>query len=406
MSKRRGQLVAACFAMFSIGFIYAWSVFNTPITDEFHWEPTTLAFTFTMLMWAQCAGGFIGAKICSLTGSRVTIIIAAVCILTAFASTSFLARADAPWILFLTYGLLGGLGVGIAYTVVMATTLSWFPDKAGTASGLLLLCYGTSTMILSSAAAWLFSFMEWRVAFTTIAVGIAALLIICGAVLLRRATEEETALLPKRATQSGKSSDDARSYTPREMLRTPAFWTFILWMIPLCTMTNSWTSVTNQFAIESGAQPAVAVALVGAYSVCNGVGRLLFGIIYDKLAAFRTMLIVSIARGLGALAIVLAIVFHSVPLMAFALVFAGISTGGVPVSAAGFAATTFGPKHYATNLSCVNLANIPAALAGPMIMSFSVTATGGYAPGLAVGFVLTAIAIVFTFVTKKLLARM
>ena len=127
--------MAACFAMFSIGFIYAWSVFNTPITDEFHWDPSTLAFTFTMLIWAQSAGSFVGAKTADLAGSRIAIVISAACILAAFVSTSFLARADAPWLIFLTYGLLGGLGVGITYTVVMATTLTWFPDKAGTASG-------------------------------------------------------------------------------------------------------------------------------------------------------------------------------------------------------------------------------------------------------------------------------
>ena len=182
--KRIVKLVEACCAMFTLGFVYGWSVFSTPIAAEFQWEPTTLAFTFTLLMWLFCAGGFVGAKVCERTNSHVTIIIAAVCILIAFVSTSLLARADAPWILYITYSLFGGLGVGMAYTVTMATILAWFPDRAGTASGILLLCYGASTMILSSVAAWMFTIMNWRMAFPIIAVAMAGILAVCGGILL------------------------------------------------------------------------------------------------------------------------------------------------------------------------------------------------------------------------------
>ena len=100
--KRTVKLVIACLAMFTLGFVYGWSVFSTPIAEEFQWEPATLAFTFTLLMWLFCAGGFVGAKVCERTNSHVTIIIAAAFILLAFVSTSLLARADAPWILYLT----------------------------------------------------------------------------------------------------------------------------------------------------------------------------------------------------------------------------------------------------------------------------------------------------------------
>ena len=401
--KRTVKLVIACLAMFTLGFVYGWSVFSTPIAEEFQWEPATLAFTFTLLMWLFCAGGFVGAKVCERTNSHVTIIIAAAFILLAFVSTSLLARADAPWILYLTYSFFGGLGVGMAYTVTMATILAWFPDRAGSASGVLLLCYGASTMILSSVAAWLFTIMNWRMAFPIIAIAMAGILAVCGGILLRRPTEEELALLPKPKSAEGKSSDVQRSYTTAEMLRTPMFWSYVIWMIVCCTIALGFTGNANQFALGAGAQPAFAVAMVGIYSVCNGLGRLIFGFIYDAIGTGRTILLVAIAHGVAALLIAAGLLTQSVPLMVFALIFAGLAIGGTPVCGAGFAATAFGPEHYAQNFSILNLAIIPGALIGPIVLSISLSMTGGFVPGLLGGAVLSLVAIVFALITTKLI---
>ena len=401
--RRTAKLVCACLAMFMLGFLYGWSVFSTPIAAEFQWEPTTLAFTFTLLMWLFCAGGFVGAKICERTNSHVAIIIAAVFILLAFVTTALLARADAPWILYLTYSVLGGLGVGMAYTVAMATILAWFPDRAGTASGILLQCYGASTMILSSVVAWLFTIMNWRVAFPVIAIAMTTILVVCGGILLRRPTDEELALLPKPKTIDGEASDAQRSYTTAEMLRAPMFWSYVVWMVICCTIALGFTGNANQFALSAGAQPAFAVAMVGIYSVCNGLGRLMFGFVYDAIGVAKTILIVAIAHGAAAVLIAAGLLVQSVPLMVFALVFAGLAIGGTPVCGAGYTATAFGPDHYAQNFSILNLAIIPGALIGPIVLSVSLSATGGFVPGLLGGAVLSLVAIAFALITGKLI---
>ena len=404
--RRISKLVVACLAMFTLGFVYGWSVFSTPIAEEFQWEPAALAFTFTLLMWMFCAGGFVGAKVCERTNSHVTIFLAAAFILIAFVTTPIFARADAPWILYLTYSLFGGLGVGMAYTVAMGTALAWFPDKSGTVSGILLLCYGASTMILSSVVAWLFTIMNWRMAFPVIAVAMVAVLIVCGGIFLRRPTDDELALLPKPVSAEGSKIESRHSFTTAEMLRRPAFWSYALWMMIMCTIALGFTGNANQFALGAGAESAVAVAMVGLYSIGNGVGRLLFGVVYDALATFKTMLLVAIAHGTGAVLIALGLILQSVPLMWVALVFAGIGIGGTPVCGSGYMATAFGPDHYAQNLSVLNLAIVPAAFAGPMILSFSVSSTGSYVPGLLLGVAWMAIAIAFAFLPRRFLKKM
>ena len=124
------------------------------------------------------------------------------------------------------------------------------------------------------------------------------------------------------------------------------------------------------------------------------------------LGTFKTILLVTVARGIVCILIFVGLVFASVPLMTVALACAGLTTGGTPVCSASFAATAFGPDHYAKNLSCLNLSTIPAALIGPMITSFSLSLTGSYEPGLLLGAALIIVGIVATFITKKLLARL
>ena len=398
------RFVAACVTMFALGFIYGWSVFSTPIAEEFQWEPATLSFTFTMLMWVFCAGGFIGAKICDHTSPRVTLILSAASIFIAFCSCAYFANADMPIILYFTYGLFGGLGVGMAYTVTMGTALAWFPDKTGTASGILLLCYGASTMILSSVVAWMFSFMYWRAAFPLIS-GIMAAIIIVMAFMLRYPTDEEYAMLPKPVATAISNAGEQKSKTTAQMLRTPAFWTYALWMVIMCTISLGFTGNANQFGLAAGAEPAFAVALVGVFSVCNGFGRFINGLIFDALGLFKTILIVAIAHGLSAVFIILGLVNHSVLFMGFALAFAGISIGGTPVCGSGFMATAFGPKHYSQNLAVLNLSIIPAALIGPLYMSLSVSMTSSYVMGLLIDVGIAVAGMCCAFATNYFLKR-
>ena len=177
-------------------------------------------------------------------------------------------------------------------------------------------------------------------------------------------------------------------------------------MVICCSIALGFTGNANQFALAAGAEPVFAVAMVGIYSVCNGLGRLIFGFVYDAIGTAKTILVVAIMHGVAAALIATGLILQSVPLMVLALIFAGITIGGTPVCGAGFAATAFGPDHYAQNFSILNLSIIPAAFIGPMVLSFSLSATGGFVPGLLGGAALSLGAIAFALVTGKLIKRL
>ncbi len=400
MKARWGRLAAGCLVMATIGFIYGWSVFSAPLVEEFGWAPSALSFTFTLLMWAFCGGGIVGGRLVRRMGARPVIWLAAAMTLAAFASTALLARADAPWLLYLTYGILGGGGVGIGYTAAMGAVMAWFPDRAGLASGMMLLCYCLSTMVLSSAAAWLFGAVGWRPAFALLGVGTSAVVAAAAAFLRPPAAGDvvrdggaegagaaggkATDPAPGAADASAAGAPGAAGATTAAMLRTPAFWAYAAWMVIVSCIGLAVIGSANQLAVAAGAAPAAAVAAVGALALCNGLGRLAMGVVFDALGTATCTLATSavLAASVGLLAG--AIVAGSVPVAFAGMVLAGLGAGGISVIGSSFTATAFGETHYAENLAVLNLALIPAALAGPLALSVPLTAGAGYLPGLAV----------------------
>lgn len=408
METRWRRLAAGCLVMAMIGFIYGWSVFSAPLMDEFGWEPSTLSLTFTLLMWAFCAGGIVGGRLVRRFPARVALWLAAMLTLAAFASTALAARADAPWLLYLTYGVLGGGGVGIAYTAAMGAVMAWFPDRAGLASGLMLLCYCLSTLALSSVAAWLFDAIGWRTAFLALGAGTSSVVALAAAFLRApRAGEAASGraqpadadaraavadgadangaagVAAAPATATSPAATAPAGATTAAMLRAPAFWAYAAWMLAVSCIGLAVIGSANQLALGAGAAPAAAVAAVGMLALCNGLGRLAMGVVFDALGAAACTVIDAAALG-GALALLgAALGLGSAPLALAGLALAGLGAGATSVIGSGFMATAFGEAHYAENLAILNLTLIPAALAGPLMLNGPLAATGSYLPGLA-----------------------
>lgn len=412
---RWARLVCACLVMIAIGFIYGWSVFSVPISNEFGWEPTTLSFTFTILMWAFCLGGILGAKLTAKTSARATLLVSAVGIFLGFLLTTVLVGPDTPWMLYITYGFIGGCSVGMAYTTTMGSIIIWFPDKAGTISGTMLLCYGLSTMILSSVASWLFGAIGWRPAFITLSACMGVIVFLNSLALRKPTADELNDLSDSLALKAAVKHDEQEveeilysgiNFKTSEMLKQPVFYAYAIWMILTCSVGLGLTGTMNQLSLEAGAAVALAVGIVGLYSVFNGLGRLAGGFVFDKLGIPVTMAIVGVFHVAGCVLIILAIATQSIPLMLVAAVVGASGVGSSSVVGSGFTATAFGSEHYAQNLSVLNLMLIPAALIGPLIMSTSVGSAGTYTWGLVVLSVVGLVTIALSAVTGRNLKKM
>ena len=162
ISIRWAYLVLGVVALLFAGVIYAWSILKTPLTEAFGWSNSQLALNFTLTMCFFCLGGFVGGLISKRLGSTLSLILAAVLSCLGFVLASRLNGA--VWMLYLSYGVLAGLGIGIAYNVIISTVNAWFPDKKGLCSGALMMGFGASALVVGKLASALMEGPGWRTA--------------------------------------------------------------------------------------------------------------------------------------------------------------------------------------------------------------------------------------------------
>ena len=166
------------------GVIYAWSILKTPLADTFGWSASALAMNFTLTMCCFCLGGILASVLRRRLSVRAVLLLSAVMSGAGFLLTSRLSGGSiVP--LYVSYGVLGGLGIGMAYTVVLSAVNPWFPYKKGLCAGALMMSFGISSLLLGQFASWMIGSGPdgWRTAFVVLAAGIAAALVLCAAFL-------------------------------------------------------------------------------------------------------------------------------------------------------------------------------------------------------------------------------
>lgn len=430
--KRRWLVLAAgCMVMGSLGFLYAWSSLSVPLSAEFDFSAWQASTVFTVQLWAFCAGGFVGAKVTRIAHARFTFACAAVLFLGAFLVPVFAAQGVLAWPSCLLYGLMGGCGIGMAYTIALDTVLPWFPRLTGVASGALLLCYGASTMLVSSAATALFDMAGWRVAFAIMAVSIAALVFGFSRALRLPSAVEAQALAKGATGDSPFGTGDAdglggfgdvggngngngetehadacvRDIPTSIMVRQPAFVFFALWVLILCCGNMGMVGAAHQVAVAAGTTDALAVTMVGVLSLCNGLGRIVNGVLFDRFGAVKAMRCVSLFLPLGSCLAIAGTLAGAEILLGLGLAVTGFGVGGSPVVSSGFVREEFGPAYYASNFSAANLMIAPGGLIGPAIMSASIEGAGSYLPALGIFVVLGFLALADTFVVARFVKR-
>ena len=113
LSKRWLFLGVGIFTMLFSGVLYAWSILKIPFKEAFNFSDSTLAFNFTLTMCFFCLGAFFGSLICKKIGTKITLIISGVLVALGFISTGFLNESTPHTLLYLTYAVLAGTGIGI-----------------------------------------------------------------------------------------------------------------------------------------------------------------------------------------------------------------------------------------------------------------------------------------------------
>ncbi|MBO7341085.1 MAG: MFS transporter, partial [Clostridia bacterium] len=238
LSKRWWILAAGVAAMLFAGTLYAWSILKRPFAEELGYTPSTLALSFTLTMCFFCLGGFLAGQLVRRVGVRPVILTSGLLAGLGYALTSLLGTGSSL-LLFLTYSLLAGLGIGMAYIVIISTVNAWFPDRRGLSSGALMMGFGASTLLIGNLADKLFqSEFGWRNTYLLIGAAIAVVVMLSSLVI--KTPAKDIVFPAKKTRQRVKHEDfEVRDYTPLEMVRRFTFWRAFLALVCLSAVGNS-----------------------------------------------------------------------------------------------------------------------------------------------------------------------
>lgn len=399
LSVRWLYLAAGTATMLFAGIIYAWSILKAPLAEEFGWEASQLALNFTLTMCFFCLGGFFGSHMSGKLGVRLSIIIAGLLSGAGFILTS-LSTGNVV-ILYLTYGVMAGLGIGIAYNVIISTVNSWFPDKQAFSSGCLLMGFGISTLLFGTVLDKMFqsAAFGWNKTYVVFGIGIAAVLVV-SSFIIKRPGQDMVFPESKKKLSSNSENFEVRDYSPSQMLRRPTFWRAFICITFLVAVGNSVISFARDLAISVDATASLATTLVGVLSVCNGLGRVITGAVYDAYGRKITMVGANIIAIFAAGLILAAVNIHSLPLCIVGLCLTGLSYGSAPTVSSAFASSFYGRKYFATNYSIINFALMAASFIATACSGLLVS-SGSYSAPFVLLLILALAALVLNLSIKR-----
>ena len=378
-------------AMLFAGILYAWSILKAPFGELFGWSASNLALNFTLAMCFFCLGGLLGAQIARRVGHRIAIMASGILTALGFILTASLSGGSVL-MLYLTYGVLAGSGIGISYNVVISTVSAWFPDKKGLCSGCLVMGFGASALVLGNLADALFrSSFGWRKTYVTLGVAIGVVLVLA-ALLLKKPGANLTFPALRKTKAAASEQFEQRDYTSGQMLGRLSFWMAFLCIAFLAAVGSSVISFAKDLALSVNATESLAVTLVGILSVCNGVGRILTGAVFDALGRKKTMVCANILTICAAGITLLAVSVGSLPLCVGGLCLTGMSYGACPTITAAFTSSFYGMKHYSNNMALMTF-NVMGGSFIATLSSKLLESAGNYTAPFLMLLVLTVVAL-------------
>ncbi len=345
------SVLAAIAIQLTLGVAYIWSVFQTGVAVSiFNGDNAAAALTFSILLATLTIGSVIGGKLAVMYSTRVVVFIGGIILSAGFFAASFVT-SSAPWLLWVTYGLMGGVGMGFTYSTTIACAQKWYPHKKGFVTGIIVSALGFGGVVFTPIVEGLIKafggagtgeFMTFRVLaviFLTVCSG--------GCLLLKNPAEGYMAVS---ASPGAGATGAGKSYLPGEMIRTRRFYVLIGAFMLAVMGGLMMIGFAKPIAVARGLGTTATVGVL-AISMFNSLGRLLWGMISDRLGRINTIFI--LLTGTAALSL---LVNSAAGYWIYALIGCiGFFYGGFLSVFPSLTADLFGPKHMATNYGFVLL---------------------------------------------------
>jgi OFA family oxalate/formate antiporter-like MFS transporter len=397
-TKNRWLIAASAVGIhLSIGSVYAWSVFVKPIVRQSGWGFRDVQFTFSIAILflglsAATLGHFVEKH-----GPRRAGTFAAFFFGLGIAGAGIALKTNHILLLYLCYGVLGGIGLGVGYIAPVSTLVKWFPDKRGLATGLAIMGFGFASLISSPIIQRLIVTVGLAKTFFFLGAAYFAVMFLSSQYL----APPKPGWMPKGYKQRPVSAGERRTendLAANEAVRTRRFYWLWLMLFINVTCGIAVISVASPMAQEViGMTASQAAAMVGLIGLFNGGGRIVWAALSDYIGR---------ANAYTAFFAIQIVAFFLLPKTSSALVFQGLlflimtCYGGGFSCIPAFIGDLFGTKQLAAIHGYTLTAWAAAGLAGPIFAAWLRQRTGNYSGTLSVSLVMFALALVISLLIR------
>ena len=414
--------LAGMLLMMSLGAIYSWSLYTQPLVYSFGWSTMTTTWAFSLAIFFLGLGALAGGRLQDRVGPR-KVALAGVAL---WGMGNILAGLGTPTLgaawLYLTYGAMGGFGVGMGYVTPVAVVTKWFPDRRGLGSGIVVTGFGLGAVAynlvvksipsFSAAAATAAEYAKaaqlgdfaarmlapehMHAVLDMLTLSGIAFLLMGGLGAWFLVNPPVTSPLTEKTHSAAEQG--SRSYTTREMLATGQF--YLLWLMLFINVTAGILIISNALPILqelTGASPKVAAAAYGLIALFNALGRVFWGALSDRIGRrFAYSLIFMLQAGVFFVMGDAHSLFWAVAAYAVILFCYGGGFGTMP----SFNADYFGTKHMGANYGAILTAWGAAGVAGPLFVAEVKDLSGTFSGALPVVATMLALAAFLPLLTR------
>ncbi len=386
--------IAGVFLQIALGAVYAWSVFRDPLINQFGWSISEVTRTFTISIFVLGFAAFFGGLWMNRKGPRIVAVTGAILYGLGVFLASF--SANKLWWLYLSYGFIGGLGLGLGYIVPVATLVKWFPDRRGLITGIAVGGFGAGALITAPVATRLIQTVGVLSTFAYLGIAYFIVAMIAASFM----QNPPDAWQPPGWTPTAKETSQraTHDYTLAEALKTWQWWT--LWFI-LFLNTCAGISLISQeqpiFKQITGATVAVASGMVGIVSLGNGVGRVFWAWVSDLITRRVTF---------GIMFLIQVLLFWLLPTLTATSIMTAVSFvilmcyGGGFGTMPAFTADYFGSKNVGPIYGLMLTAWSFASVFGPLYIAHMREISGNYSQALHVIAIVMAVSILLPVIVR------
>ena len=373
---RMVTLVSCVTLQICFGTVYAWSFFQTMLVRQLGWTFIQTAWAFSLaIFFLGVAAAWAGAALPRL-GPRKLALAGSVLFCGGYVIAGLALASDHMMLFYVGYGVIGGAGIGLGYVTPVATVAKWFPDRKGLATGTVVMGFGIGALLLSKLLApVLVVYSEGDLPTVFLGLGIVFACILLPASLLLSDPQQEAAASVASAGLAHET--DNADAAAREYLMSPEF--ACMWVVFFCNIAAGISVISFQSALlqdvwglanptlEPETLAAYGATLIAASSVCNGVGRLFWGLLSDRLGRVRVLRIL-----LGSQLVVFGVLMTEQNPWVFSVLvcYVLLCFGGGFATMPSFIVDVFGNRRMSTIYGAILTAWAAAGIIGPLYVGY------------------------------------